>query len=159
MDKFPKRVYTTNEVQEAKKLVELGYKHRLTVKGSSEFKQKVREALKLIKTAGYYQFLRTYIRQIIEINGFSQLRESEVAIWANKYSVADSVDAASLFIQKAHQMKNYLEGKPYYGGTAEMHTIQKRIEFLKNLKNKTRKPNIKVRCEQLLKSWAESIFL
>ena len=74
-----------------------------------EFKNKVKEALDLIKKADYYSFLISYIKKIVDVNGFSQLREAEVAIWVNKYAVADPVDAASFFIQKAYQMKEYIE--------------------------------------------------
>jgi hypothetical protein len=156
---YPKRVYTTNEVKEASKLVKKGYRHRLTVKGSPDFKQKVRTVLKLVKTAGYYNFLRTHIKSIVEIDGFTQLRESEASIWANKYAVANPVDAASLFVQKAHHMKEFLEGKMYYGGEAERRSVEKRMEFLETLKRKTRRKDVKEECERLLKSWSESVFL
>jgi len=157
--KFPERVYTKEEVEMARKAIESGHIHRLRIKGSKEFKQKVRTALKLIKTTKQYNFLRTYIREIKEINGLTQLREAEAAIWANKYAVKDPVDAASLFIQKAYQMKEYIEGKLYYGGEAEHRTTQKRIEFLEKLKKKTRKKEIRERCEEILKAWEESIYI
>jgi len=156
---YPKRVYTTKEVEEAEKLVRKGYRHRLTVRGSPDFKRQVRAALKLVKTAGFYDFLRSYIKSIVEIDGFTQLRESEASIWANKYAVANPVDAASLFVQKAHHMKEFLEGKLYYGGEAERRSVEKRIEFLEKLKKKTRKKNVKEECEKLLKSWSESVYL
>jgi len=157
--KFPERVYTKEEVEMARKAIESGHIHRLRIKGSKEFKQKVRTALKLIKTTKQYNFLRTYIREIKEINGLTQLREAEAAIWANKYAVKDPVDAASLFIQKAYQMKEYIEGKLYYGGEAEHRTTQKRIEFLEKLKKKTRKKEIRKRCEEILKAWEESMYI
>jgi hypothetical protein len=153
---FPKRVYTREEVQKAKEIIDKGYRHRLRVKGSPEFKQKVKQALKLIKTAGYYNFLRTYIRNILEINGLTQLREAEASIWANRYAVENPVDAASLFVQKANHMKEYLEGKLYYGGEAEKRSVEKRIELLKALKEKTQENKIKAECERLLKLWDES---
>jgi hypothetical protein len=154
--KFPERVYTASEVKKAKKLIDNGYKHDLTVNGSPNFKQKSEQALDLVKTAGYYEFLRTYIKQIIEIDGITQLRETEVAIWASKFAVENPVDAASLFIQKAYHMKEYLEGELYYGGASEKRTVQKRIEFLEILKNKTSDANVKEECERLLDMWRES---
>ncbi len=157
--KFPERVYTREEVEMARKAIESGHIHRLRITGSKEFKQKVRTALKLIKTTKQYNFLRTYIREIKEINGLTQLREAEAAIWANKYAVKDPVDAASLFIQKAYQMKEYIEGKLYYGGEAEYRITQKRIEFLEKLKKKTRKKEIRKRCEEILKAWEESMYI
>jgi len=157
--RFPERVYTVDEVKKAKVFVKKGWKHRLRVKGSPEFKHKVKEALKLVKTAGHYDFLRTYIRNIVEIEGFSQLREAEVAIWANNEILSDSIDAASFLIQKAQQMKDFLEDKPYYGGQGEISAVNKRLEFLKTLKNKSRKHDVKKRCEEILKSWADSTFL
>jgi hypothetical protein len=137
-------------------LIDHGYKHDLAVEGTSEFKQKISRILELVKTAGCYDFLRTYIRQIIEIDGLTQLRETEAAIWANKFAVENPVDAASLFIQKTHHMKQYLDGDLYYGGTSEKLTVEKRIEFLAALKNKTDEKEIKDECERLLKMWEES---
>ena len=156
---FPKRIYTSEEVKKAKELVDKGYKHRLRVKGSPIFKQKANQALKLVKTASYYEFLRAYIRSIIEIDGLTQLREAEAAIWANKYAVENPVDAASFFVQKANHMKEYLEGKLYYGGAAEKRSVEKRIEFLKTLKEKSREKEVKEECGRLLTSWSESVFL
>jgi len=154
--KFPKRVYTAEEVKTAKELIDKGYKHRLTVKGSPNFKQKVNQTLELVKTAGYYEFLRTYIKHIIEIDGLTQLRETEAAIWANKFAVENPVDAASLFIQKTNQMKEYIEGELYYGGSAEKRSVEKRIEFLEKLKNKSKEKEVKEECERLLKMWEDS---
>ena len=153
---FPKRIYTAAEVKKAKELIDNGYKHRLRVKGSPIFKQKVSQALKLIKTSGYYDSLRTYIRSIVEIDGFTQLREAEAAIWANKYAVENPVDVASLFVQKANHMREYLEGKLYYGGAAEKRSVAERIEFLKVLKERSRENEVKEECVRLLKLWDES---
>jgi hypothetical protein len=155
--KFPKRVYTVKEVQKARELIEKGYRHRLRVRGSPEFKRKVEEALNLIKTAKHHDFLRTYIKQITEIGGLTQLREDEASIWANEYTVADPVEAASLFIQKAHQMKDYIEGRLYYD-KAETRAVKKRIEFLETLRETSKSRAVKKRCEELLKSWTETTF-
>jgi len=157
--KFPDRIFTAEEVRKARRILKKGYKHRLTVKGSREFKTKAKEALKLVKTAGYYDLLRKCFKQIVEVDGFSQLREAEAAVWANKYLVNDPIEAASFIIQKAQQMKDYLERKTYYGGEAEARAVQKRIEFLEALKKKSRKRDVKKRCEEILRSWSESAFL
>ena len=153
---FPEKVYTAQEVRKAKRLIDKGYKHNLTVEGSTHFKQKVNRILELVKTAGYFEFLQTYIRQIIEIDGLTQLRETEAAIWANKFAVENRVDAASLFIQKTHHMKQYLDGDLYYGGTSEKLTVEKRIEFLEALKRKTEEKEVRDECERLLRMWEES---
>jgi len=155
---YPKRVYTVEEVEKARAMTKQGWKHSLRVNGSTEFKQRAKEALELIRTAGYYDFLRTYIREIVEIEGFSQLREAEVAIWANKEILADPIDAASFFVQKAQQMKDFLSDKPYYGGQGELNAVNKRLEFLKTLKTKSEDQSIKQRCEEMLKNWADSTF-
>lgn len=153
---FPDRVYTTEEVKNAKTLVDQGHKHNLIVEGTPEFRKQVNNALELIKTAEYYDFLQSYIRKIMEIDGITQLRETEVAIWANKFAVENPVDAASLFIQKAYHMKEYLEGELYYGGNAEKRSVAKRIEFLQNLKTKTEDKEIQEECERLLEMWKDS---
>ncbi len=156
LKEFPERVYTGEEVKSAKTLVDEGYKHNIAIEGSPEFKSKVYRALELIKTAGYFDFLSSYIRKIMEIDGITQLRETEVAIWANKFAVENPVDAGSLFIQKAYHMKEYLEGELYYGGNAEKRSVAKRIEFLQSLKDKIDDKNIKEECERLLQMWKES---
>jgi hypothetical protein len=53
-------------------------------------------------------------------------------------------------------MKQYLDGDLYYGGTSEKLTVEKRIEFLEALKNKTGEKEVKDECERLLKMWEES---
>ena len=156
MTKFPERVYTAEEVKTAKELVDQGYKHKLTIKGSADFKEKINQVLELIKTAGYFDFLRTYVRRIMEIDGITQLRETEVAIWANKFAVENSVDAASLFVQKAYSMKEYLQGELYYGGNAEKRSVEKRINFLKVLRDKSDDKSVKEECDRLLQMWKES---
>jgi hypothetical protein len=153
---FPERVYTQEEHKQAKQLVDEGYKHDLTVSGETAFIEQVNKALELAKTAGYYEFLRTYLRQIMEIDGLTQLRETEVAIWANKFAVENAVDFASLLVQKAYHMKEYLDGELYYGGASEKRTVQKRMEFLEKLKNKTDDTSVKEECERLLDMWRES---
>ncbi len=154
--KFPKRVYTEKEVKTARELVKKGYKHVLRVEGSSNFKQKVKRALKIVKIAGYYEFLRTFIRRIKEIDGITQLRETEAEMWANKFAVENPIDAASLFIQKANHMQEYLQGKMYYGGKAEKRSVEKRIKFLEVLKEKSRDENVKKECTRLLQMWEDS---
>lgn len=153
---FPERVYTKKEVKTAREMVNKGYKHNLTAQGSTKFEGKVEEALKLVKTAGYFEFLRTYIKKIIEIDGLTQLRETEAVIWANKFAVENPVDAASLLIQKANQMKEYIEGELYYGGTAEQRSVEKRIQFLEILKERSRNESIKEECVRLLQMWEDS---
>lgn len=152
---FPERVFTEEEVKRAKELIEKGYKHRLRIVGSLGFKREIEKTLKLIKTAGYYDFLCTYIRQIQEIEGFSQLHEADAAIWANMPMLDDTVDAASYIVQKVQQMKDYLEGKLYYG-TGEISAIEKRLEFLEKLKEKSKSQDVKKRCEDLLKRWFDT---
>jgi hypothetical protein len=156
---FPNRVYTDEEVRVARELIEKGYRHRITIEGSPEFRQKVRRALELVKIAGYYDFLRTYIRKIKEIDGLTQLRNADAAIWANVYAVESPVDAASIFLQKANHMQEYLELKHYYGGEAEKRSVAKRIEFLEVLKGKSREKEVIAECERLLGLWRDSFLV
>lgn len=153
---FPKRIYTEDEVRRAKEFVDKGYKHSVKIKGGAGFREQARRAMSLLKTAGYYDFFRTYIRSVEEIDGLTQLRQAEAAIWANDYVVKNPVDAASVFVQKASHMKEYLEGTLYYGGQAEKRSLQKRIEFLETLKGKSREREVVAECERLIKMWSES---
>jgi hypothetical protein len=156
LKEFPERIYTAEEVNTAKELIEGGYRHNLTVEGSQDFMEKVNRTLELVKTAGFSDFLQANIRKILEIDGITQLRETEASIWANKFAVENPVDAASLFIQKAYHMKEYLEGELYYGGKAEKRSVAKRIEFLQALMDKSEDKNVKEECERLLQMWKES---
>ena len=152
---FPTRIYTEEEVNRARELIEKGFKHSLKCLGSPTFRQKAKRAVELVKVAGYYDFLRTYIRTVKEIDGLTQLRQADAAIWANIYAVENPVDAASLFVQKANQMEEYLEGKLYYGGAAEKRSDEKRTEFLRALEAKSRDERVKEECERILKLWRE----
>lgn len=153
---FPQKLYTTKEVCAAKELINNGYKHDLSVEGTDDFKTKVNQAIEYLKTAGYYDFFRTYVKEITEIDGITQLRETEVSIWANQYAVNNPVDAASLLVQKAFSMKEYLDGELYYGGNAEKRSVVKRVEFLQQLKEKTADLTVKEECQRLLDLWSES---
>jgi len=156
LSEFPERVYTQTEVEKARELIRKGFKHRLVIRGSSKFRNKVRETLALVKVADHYDFLRTYIRRIEEIDGLTQLRQADAVIWANKYAVENPVDAASSFFQKAGSMKRYLEGKLYYGGEAEKRSNWDRIEFLQVLRSRSKEKKVIVECDRLLKMWSES---
>ncbi len=140
----------------AKELVDGGYKHEIRIEGSSEFREKVRSVLSCLKVANYYDYFRSYIREIVQIDGLTQLREADASIWANEYAVRNPVDAASYFVQKASVMKEYLEGGLYYGGLAEKRSVLKRIEFLGALKERTKDPSTKLECEKLLECWSNS---
>ncbi|PVX23259.1 MAG: hypothetical protein CW716_12585 [Candidatus Bathyarchaeum sp.] len=154
---FPERVYTKDEVKRAKELIDQGYKHDLETKGSPEFVARVNKALELIAAAGYCDFVQTYIRTIREITGLSQLREEEAAIWFHVKALDDPIDDAGFIIQKTQQMKDFIEGRLYYE-TGEIRAVNKRIEFVENLRDKTDDPDIKKRCEENLKRWNEQPF-
>jgi hypothetical protein len=149
-------LYTLKEIRVAKELIEKGHKHELTIDGTADFKNKVNKAIEYLKTAEYYDFFRTYIKKIIEIDGITQLRETEIALWTNHYAVENSVDAASLLIQKAYSAKEYLDGELFYGGNAEKRSIAKRTELLNALKEKTSDSTVKQECQRLLDLWSES---
>ena len=151
---FPERIYTQEEVKKARTLIENGYKHNLKIEGKPIFVTKVEEVLRLIKTAGYYSFLRTYIRVIREIGGLSQLREQEAAIWFHVKALDDPIDDAGFIIQKTQQMKDFIEGRLYYE-TGEIRAVNKRIEFIKSLMVKTDDPSIINSCKENLERWKE----
>ena len=142
-------------MDKARELIQEGYKHALMIEGSRQFKDKMQQVLELVTVADYYDFVRTYLREIIEMEGFSQLHESDAALWANMSMLDDVVNAASYVVQKAQQMKDYLGGNLYYG-TGEIAAIEKRLEFLRALRSKSRREEVKVRCEELLKEWADT---
>lgn len=131
----------------------------LVVEGSKEFKEKVEQALELIKIAGYYDFLRTYICCIKEIEGLTQLRVAEATIWANKYAVDDPVDAAGRFIQEAYYMMMQIESEETGEGIMELKAFEKRMEFLKKLMEISQDEGVRKRCEELIKMWDESLLI
>lgn len=155
---FPRRIYTLKEFMQARECVEKGYKHRLNVFGSKGFKEKVKRIKSLLHITDYYDFLRTYIRCIKEIKGIGQLRETEATIWLNRYLVENPVEGARFIVQKAHQMKDYLDGKQYYD-KGEMAAVKKSIEFLKVLESKRISEDLKQQCTDSLKQWTEERIL
>ena len=157
--KFPEKIYTHEDVSLARSLIEKGHRHRLGVDGSPGFREKVKRALGLIKTASYYDLLRAYVKRIVEVDGFSQLRDVDSEVWANAYTVRDPVEAASFFVQKAWQMKMHLEGRPYYDNIGERDAVKKRLEFLGMLAMKSTDLSVKQECQKQLRLWDESKFL
>ncbi|MEM2875409.1 MAG: hypothetical protein QXL67_00420 [Candidatus Bathyarchaeia archaeon] len=156
---FPDRLYNEEGLKIARDLIEGGFRHNIKVEGSREFMEKVEESLRLVEVAGYMDFLRRYISRIVEKDGFSQLREDELTIWANKYTVSDSVEAASFFVQKAEQMRLYIQREAHVGSKAESEAINKRIQFLRDLRDRTGEPEVRKICEEKLKQWSESTLL
>ena len=149
---FPEKVYTVEEVRSAQRALSKGHRHMIKIVGSDPFTEKVEGALGLIRAAGYKDFLRKYIRSVVEIDGVSQLREHDAAIWANIHNFTDPVEGARFLIQKAHQMKMYLEGKPYYEH-GETSAIQRSLEFLEELKVRCKDRGLREKCEETLRLW------
>jgi hypothetical protein len=154
--RFPQRIYTAEEVERARRLAASGFKHRLVLKGSPDFQRAAKAALAHVKTAGFYDFVKTYIRQIVEIDGFSQLRDDEAAIWVNTPLLANPIEAAGFIVQKAYLMQEFLNGRPHFGGAAEAKSVEKRVAFLRALAANSPSPAVREECKQMLKRWAES---
>lgn len=156
--KFPKKIYTENQLLIVNNLINQGFKHHLHISGSQTFKAKVKEALKLVKEAGYCGFLRTYIRTVHEISGLSQLREAEATIWANIYAIDEPVDAACFLIQKAQQMKNYIEGTDSYSSNTQILAERERSRFLIELSERSKDLKVKEICQKLILMQKDSVF-
>lgn len=155
MSKFPRRIYTVKELLAARKALDAGYKHQLKVIGSSVFKANVSEILNLIRAAGYYDFLSTYIRKISEVGGLSQLREADATIWLSDIIVNNPCEAARFVIQKAEQMKGYIDGKEYYIH-GERLAVERSIVFLEKLSESVADEDMRVRCRETLRQWREA---
>ena len=151
---FPPHVYTLDEFIAARKAIAGGHKHRLKVTGSQSFRQGIRNILSLIELTGYSDYLRTYIREIKEIEGLGQLREAEATIWLNNLHLADPIEGARFIIQKASQMQAYLEGKPWYI-LGELPAVRTSIEFLRQLSIRLRDPEIRAQCDETIRKWTE----
>jgi hypothetical protein len=151
---FPRRIYTVKEVMKARECVNNGYKHRLTVIGSNDFKEKIKRIKSLLRITDYFDFFRTYIRTIQEIDGISQLRETEATIWLNDVLARKPCDGARFVIQKAYQMQDYLAGKQFYE-KGEMAAIEKSLEFLRLLQEKRITDDLKQQCKLILDQWTD----
>jgi hypothetical protein len=53
-------------------------------------------------------------------------------------------------------MKEYIEGDLYYGGNAEKRSVEKRVEFLQVLSDRSVDKEVKEECNRLLQMWKES---
>lgn len=150
--KFPERIYTVDEFMAARRSIQEGHRHHLEISGSPAFRERVDEVVTLIKTAGYDDFLRTYIRRIAEIGGVSQLREAEATIWLSTYLLKNPVEGARFIVQKAHQMEAYLTGRVYYI-LGERPAVQKSVAFLRELKAHLQDEAMLALCEDVLTQW------
>ena len=151
---FPLHVYTLDEFNAARKAIASGYKHRLTITGSQSFRQRAQKILCLIELAGYSDYLRTYIREIKEVDGLGQLREAEATIWLNSFHLADPIEGARFVIQKANQMQAYLEGKPWYI-LGELPAVRASIEFLRQLSMRLKDQEERAQCDEAIRKWTE----
>jgi hypothetical protein len=152
LSSFPKRIYTLEEVAQARKAVADGYQHTLTVSGDSEFKERVSKILHFIDLAGYTPLLRSYVREIRQIQGISQLRETDASIWLNQTVANDAIEAARFVVQKTLQMQAYVEGRPWYI-LGELPAVRGSVEFLKNLREHLVNPETRARCDNAIDEW------
>jgi len=151
---FPEHVYTLEEFRAARSALASGYKHELKISGSMKFRRKVRGILGLIELAGYLEFLRTYIREVKEVDGLGQLREADAAIWLSSLNLSNPVECARFVIQKALQMQAYLEGRPWYN-LGELAATRGSIEFLHQLRRHLNDGRKKAQCEEAIRLWTE----
>ena len=155
---FPDRIYTLEEFKKARTFIDQGHKHRLRIVGSPAFNKIVKQILALIRKADYYDFLRTYIRTITEIDGISQLREAEATIWLNTDMVKNIIEGARFVIQKTEQMKYYLAGEQHFE-KGELPTVNKSVEFLQNLRKKRLTEELKDKCDETIRLWTSKTIL
>ena len=157
-ESFPERLLTEEEIRKALELIRSGYRHDITIKGSREFVRAVREALRLVNLAGQGDLVRAYIRSVVEVEGFCQLRTEEASIWMNLEALKNPVLAASLIYQKALQMKRYLEGQPYYGPRCDIELSKARYDFVRTLRERCDDEAIKRLCDEVLSELEASIY-
>ena len=155
---FPERLMTREEIERALELIRAGYRHEIEVRGSEGFVRAVGEALRLVDLAGYGDDVRAYIRAVVEVEGFSQLRPEEATVWVNSQAARNPVLLASLLVQKALQMRFYLEGRPFYGHICEIKTTQARYEFVRKLKEKCDDERVKRLCDEILMELEASLY-
>ena len=157
---FPERLLTEEEIKRARELIDAGYRHEVEVRGSEGFVRAIKRALELIRTAGegYWDLLRAYIRAIVEVEGFSQLRPEEATVWVSTGTAKNPVLTASLLVQKALQMKRYLEGKPFYGHLCEIETTRAKYDFIRELREKCDDEEVRRLCDEALNELEASLY-
>jgi len=149
---FPQRIYTLDELKEARAAIAAGYRHKLAIIGDASFKDMVAKILDLIDLAGYGELLRTYIREIRQIEGISQLRETEASIWLNELVAEDPIEGARFVVQKLLQMQAYIDGRSWYI-LGELPAVRGSIKFLRKLKRRLKDPALKARCDRVIREW------
>jgi hypothetical protein len=149
---FPERIYTLDELKEARAAIASGYKHEVRVVGNPQFNNRVSMITELIKLAGYWELLKTFIREIRLTEGVSQLRETEASIWLNQMTLENPIEGARFIMQKVFQMQSYIEGKAWYI-MGELPAVKKSICFLKELRSRLQDTELKAKCSQILDEW------
>ena len=125
---FPERIYTLDEFREARAAIAEGHKHKLVITGDDSFKEELARILDLIALAGYEEPLRTYIREIRQIEG------------------------ARFVIQKMLQMQAYIEGRSWYI-LGELPAVRGSVEFLRKLRERLKDPELRARCDRVIREW------
>jgi len=149
---FPERIYTLDEFMEARTAIAKGHKHKLAITGDDPFKGLVERIVDLIDLAGYGELLRTYIREIRQIGGISQLRETEASIWLNRLVAEDPIEGTRFVVQKVLQMQAYIEGRAWYI-LGELPAVRGSVEFLKKLREQLKDPELRTRCDRVIMEW------
>ena len=149
---FPERIYTQDELEKARVAVESGYRHDIRVIGNPQFNNKVSPIMELIRLSGYQELLRTFIREIRQIEGVSQLRETEASIWLNQKTLENPIEGARFIMQKAFQMESYIKGEAWYI-MGELPAVRRSIDFLRELRNRLKDTELRAKCSQVLDEW------
>jgi hypothetical protein len=149
---FPERIYTLDELKKARVAIASGYKHDLKVVGDTQFNDKISLVIELVELAGYKELLRTYIRELRQIEGVSQLRETDATIWLNPMTLEDPIEGTRFIMQKVFQMKSYIEGAAWYI-MGELPAVRKSIDFLNELRSRLDDEELKAKCSQVIDEW------
>jgi len=155
---FPERLLTEEEIRRALELIRSGHRHDIAIRGSEEFVEAARRALELVELAGQGDLVRAYIRSLVEVEGFCQLRTEEASIWMNIEALRNPVLAASFIYQKALQMKRYLEGQPYYGPKCDLELSRARYEFVRALRERCEDEDVRELCDEILSELEASLY-
>lgn len=149
---FPERIYTLDELKKAREAIAYGHRHKMLITGDPSFQELISVVLSLIELAGYEDLLAIYIREIRQMDGISQLRETEATIWINKLTAKEPIEGARFVVQKMFQMKSYVEGRVWYI-LGEAFAVRDSVEFLRKLRERSKETELKKRCDLVIDEW------
>lgn len=103
-----------------------------TITGSGSFVSSIKAAIDQIraKSSTNYQALTQYVRSIIESRNVAYVSSYSIGV-STISALSSRAWAASTIVHETWHIKNFYEGRPWYGCVGEANSLRKQAEYLR----------------------------